>query len=69
VISDANLYKLGDSNSEVTQTVPRGTNVEIIAQDGSWFLIKNSGRSGWMHESTIRLLSPPGESSGPVSTR
>lgn len=56
ITENANLRKAGNSSGEVIQTISEGTNIEIIRQQGAWFLVKNNGRSGWMHGNTIRFV-------------
>lgn len=57
VISEnANLRKSANQNSEVVQTVAEGRNVDVIQQQGAWFLVSYGGQVGWMHGNTIRLI-------------
>lgn len=57
VISEnVNLRKLGSSTSEIIQTIPQGTNLEVVKQQNAWFLVKSDGKSGWVHGNTIRLM-------------
>jgi hypothetical protein len=67
ITKNANLRKSGNSNSEVIQTISEGTNVEVVKQDGAWFLVKNIGQSGWIHGNSIRLITSTTESSKPSS--
>lgn len=59
ITQNANLRKSNNAGSGVIQTIPEGTNVEIVKQAGAWFLVKNSGQTGWMHGNTIRFVNPP----------
>lgn len=68
ITQNANLRKSNSANSKVIQTISEGTNVEIVKQDGAWFLVKNDGQSGWMHGNTIRLVNPSPSYSGSDST-
>jgi uncharacterized protein YraI len=56
ITENANLRKSSSSTSGVIQVIPEGTNVEVIKQQGAWFLVENSGQSGWMHGNTIRFV-------------
>ena len=56
ITENANLRKVANLNGKVIQTISEGTNVEIIKQQGAWFLVKADNQTGWMHGNTIRLI-------------
>jgi hypothetical protein len=56
ITENANLRKVANSNSEILQTISEGISVEIIKQQGAWFLVKADGQTGWIHGNTIRLV-------------
>jgi Protein of unknown function (DUF4236)/Bacterial SH3 domain len=56
ITENANLRKAANSNGEVIQTISEGTNIEIVKQQGAWFLVKANNQTGWMHGNTIRLV-------------
>ena len=56
ITENANLRKVANSNGEVIQTISEGTNIEIVKQQGAWFLVKANNQTGWMHGNTIRFV-------------
>ncbi|MBX7172773.1 MAG: SH3 domain-containing protein [Pyrinomonadaceae bacterium] len=56
ISQNANLRKSNSANGEIIQTIAEGTNVEVVKQQGAWFLVKNIDKSGWLHGNTIRLI-------------
>lgn len=56
ITENANLRKAANSNGEIVQTISEGTNIEIVKQQGAWFLVKADGQTGWMHGNTIRFV-------------
>ncbi len=51
----ANLRKSPDQHGKIVNKVTKGAIVEIIKQNGAWFLVKYAGSTGWVHGNTIRL--------------
>lgn len=52
---NANLRKTPGQNGKVVNKVTKLAIVEIIKQNGAWFLVKYAKATGWMHGNTIRL--------------
>ena len=54
----ANLRAEDNSKSAVLEVVPQDTSVEVIKQQGAWFLVKtDTNQQGWLHGNTIKLQS------------
>ncbi len=51
----ANLREKDDSSSAVLEVVPQDASVEVIKQQGAWFLVKTETNQGWMHGNTLKL--------------
>ena len=56
ITENANLRKVANSNGKVIQTISEGTTIEIVKQQGAWFLVKADNQTGWMHGNTIRFV-------------
>lgn len=54
ISDDANLRKVGNIESEVIDTIPEGTSLEVLRQKGAWFLVRVDEKTGWLHGNTIR---------------
>lgn len=55
VISEnANLRGTPNQSGKVVSTLSIGSTVEVIKQNGSWFLVQSDEYAGWMHGNTIR---------------
>lgn len=54
----ANLRAEDKAGAAVLEVVPQDTSVEVIKQQGAWFLVKtDTNRQGWLHGNTIKLQS------------
>ncbi len=51
----ANLREKDNSSSAVLEVVPQDASVEVIKQQGAWFLVKTETNQGWLHGNTIKL--------------
>jgi uncharacterized protein YgiM (DUF1202 family) len=51
----ANLRDADNASATVIQTVPQDSLVEVIKQQGAWYLVKTETAQGWMHGNTLKL--------------
>lgn len=51
----ANLRTADNASATVIRTVPQDATVEVIKQQGAWFLVKTETEQGWMHGNTLKL--------------
>ena len=67
-----NLRKKPDSSSERLAQIPRGSTVEVMAQDGEWWQIRYAGRIGWAFAEYLQLIEPdqdePGDAEQEIGT-
>lgn len=67
-----NLRKQPDASSERLAKIPRGSTVEVIAQDGKWWQVRYAGRTGWASSEYLQLIEPdqdePGDTEQEIST-
>lgn len=68
ITENANLRKIANSNGEVIQTISEGTNIEVVKQQGAWFLVKADNQTGWMHGNTIRFVEAENLTSNNLTT-
>lgn len=69
VISEsANLRKTANQSGLSIKEISEGTEVEIVEQTGSWFLVRVNDQEGWLHGNTIRLTDRPKPSNSSQST-
>lgn len=55
------------ANSACFGLMTVGTSVEVVKQEGPWFYVKNSDKTGWVHGNYIRLV-PPSPARTPGTT-
>ncbi|HEY0050233.1 MAG TPA: DUF3761 domain-containing protein [Pyrinomonadaceae bacterium] len=49
------MRKSVGQNGDALETLSAGASVEVIKQNGAWFLVKSGNREGWIHGNAIRL--------------
>ena len=63
IAEKANLRGTPTENGKVTDKLGRDTQVEVIKQNGGWFLVQTDENVGWIHGNTIKLVGSPDISS------
>lgn len=53
----ANLRDADSAGATVLEVIPQDASVEVIKQQGAWFLVKTETAQGWMHGNTLKLQS------------
>lgn len=67
----ANMRQYDNGNASVLEVVPQDASVEVIKQQGVWFLVKTETNQGWLHGNTLKLQSyqtPPVKMSTGITT-
>ncbi len=55
IVENANLRGTPNQAGRVVTTLSSNSIVEIIKQNGAWFLVQSPEYAGWLHGNTIRL--------------
>jgi len=63
---NANLRETANSNGEVIQILPENAEVEVVRQKGAWFYVRASGKTGWLHGNTIKIIPVKSKSNLPA---
>ena len=67
-----NLRKAPDSASGRLAQMPKGSRVEVLAQDGEWWQVRYAGRIGWAYARHLELIEPdvdePGDEERGITT-